>query len=41
MTKPDGKVEQLLAKHPSLTKQEALKIVAEEREKAQEERRKN
>ena len=38
MTKPDGKVEQLLAKHPSLTKQEALKIVAEKNERKRKKR---
>ena len=38
MTKADGKVEQLLAKHPSLTKQEALKIVAEKNERKRKKR---
>ena len=38
MTKSDGKVEQLLAKHPSLTKQEALKIVAEKNERKRKKR---
>ena len=38
MTKPDGKVEQLLAKHPNLTKQEALKIVAEKNERKRKKR---
>ena len=38
MTKPDGKVEQLLAKYPSLTKQEALKIVAEKNERKRKKR---
>ena len=38
MTKPDGKVEQLLAKHPSLTKQEALKIVADKNERKRKKR---
>lgn len=29
MTKIDGKVEELLAKHPGLTKLEAIKIITE------------
>lgn len=38
MKKADDKVEQLLAKHPSLTKQEALKIVAEKNERKRKKR---
>ena len=33
MTKIDKKVEELLAKHPSLTKPEAIKILAEKNER--------
>ncbi len=33
MTKIDKKVEELLAKHPSLTKLEAIKIVTEKNER--------
>ena len=38
MTTTDGKVEQLLAKHPSLTKQEALRIVTEKNERKRQKR---
>ncbi|NQY26996.1 MAG: hypothetical protein HRT92_07445 [Piscirickettsiaceae bacterium] len=37
-TKRDGKVEELLAKHPSLTKDEAIKIVAEKNERKKKKR---
>jgi len=38
MTKIDGKVEELLAKHPSLTKLEAIKIVTEKNERKKKKR---
>jgi hypothetical protein len=38
MTKTDGKLEELLAKHPSLTKPEAMKIVAEKNERKKKKR---
>ena len=38
MTKTDGKVEELLAKHPDLTKLEAIKIVTEKNERKQKKR---
>ncbi|NOQ94807.1 MAG: hypothetical protein GQ547_09275 [Methylophaga sp.] len=38
MTKIDGKIEELLAKHPNLTKLEAIKIVAEKNERKKKKR---
>ena len=38
MTKIDGKVEELLAKHPDLTKPEAIKIVTEKNERKKKKR---
>jgi len=38
MTKIDERVEELLAKHPSLTKLEAIKIVTEKNERKQKKR---
>jgi len=38
MTKINGKVEELLAKHPSLTKLEASKIVTEKNERKKKKR---
>jgi len=38
MTKSDGKVEELLAKHPNLTKLEAIKIVTEKNERKKKKR---
>ncbi len=38
MTKIDGKIEELLAKHPSLTKVEAIKIVTEKNERKKKKR---
>ena len=38
MTKIDERVEELLAKHPSLTKPEAIKIVTEKNERKREKR---
>jgi len=38
MTKIDGKVEELLAKHPSLTKLEAIKIVTDKNERKKKKR---
>lgn len=38
MTKVDDRVEELLAKHPSLTKPEALKIVTEKNERKKKKR---
>ena len=38
MTKIDGRVEELLAKHPSLTKLEAIKIVTEKNERKRKKR---
>ncbi len=38
MTKIDGKVEELLAKHPSLTKLEAIKIITEKNERKKKKR---
>ena len=38
MTKIDGKVEELLAKHPSLTKLEAIKIVTEKNQRKKKKR---
>jgi len=38
MTKIDGKIEALLAKHPSLTKLEAIKIVTEKNERKKKKR---
>ena len=38
MTKIDGKIEALLAKHPSLTKLEAIKIITEKNERKKKKR---
>ena len=38
MTKIDGKVEELLAKHPSLTKVEAIKIVTDKNKRKKKKR---
>lgn len=38
MTKFDEKVEELLAKHPNLTKDEAIKIVTEKNERKKKKR---
>jgi hypothetical protein len=38
MTKTDGKVEELLAKHPSLTRAEAIKIVTDKNERKKKKR---
>ncbi|PCJ30468.1 MAG: hypothetical protein COA90_09185 [Gammaproteobacteria bacterium] len=38
MTKIDKKVEELLAKHPSLTKPEAIKILADKNERKKQKR---
>jgi hypothetical protein len=38
MTKIDGKVEELLAKHPSLTKLEAIKIITDKNERKKKKR---
>ena len=38
MTKADKRVEELLAKHPSLTKPEAIKIVTEKNERKKKKR---
>jgi hypothetical protein len=38
MTKIDDRVEELLAKHPSLTKPEAIKIVTEKNERKKKKR---
>ncbi len=38
MTKIDERVEELLAKHPSLTKLEAIKIVTEKNERKKQKR---
>jgi len=38
MTKTDGRVEELLAKHPSLTRAEAIKIVTEKNERKKKKR---
>ena len=38
MSKSDGKVEELLAKHPDLTKLEAIKIITEKNERKQKKR---
>lgn len=38
MTKIDGRVEELLAKHPSLTRLEAIKIVTEKNERKRKKR---
>ncbi len=38
MSKIDGKVEELLAKHPSLTKLEAIKIVTEKNKRKKKKR---
>ncbi|PHS33466.1 MAG: hypothetical protein COA95_00350 [Methylophaga sp.] len=38
MTKIDDRVEELLAKHPSLTKLEAIKIVTEKNERKKKKR---
>lgn len=38
MTKSDGKVEELMASHPNLTKEEAVKIVAEKNERKKKKR---
>ena len=38
MTKIDGRVEELLAKHPTLTRLEAVKIVAEKNERKRKKR---
>ena len=38
MTKIDGKLEELLTKHPSLTKLEAIKIITEKNERKKKKR---
>ncbi|WP_261840938.1 hypothetical protein [Aliamphritea ceti] len=38
MSKNDGKVEELLAKHPEMTKPEAIKILAEKNERKNQKR---
>jgi len=38
MTKTEGRVEELLAKHPSLTRAEAIKIVTEKNERKKKKR---
>ena len=38
MTKVDDRVEEILAKHPSLTKPEAIKIVTEKNERKKKKR---
>jgi hypothetical protein len=38
MTKINGKVEELLAKHPTLSKEEAIKIVTEKNERKKKKR---
>ena len=38
MTKIEGRVEELLAKHPSLTRVEAIKIVTEKNERKRKKR---
>ena len=38
MTKISGKVEELLAKHPTLSQEEAIKIVAEKNERKKKKR---
>jgi hypothetical protein len=38
MTKIDDKIEELLAKHPSLTKPEAIKIITEKNERKKKKR---
>ncbi len=38
MTKTDGRVEELLAKHPSLTRAEAIRIVTEKNERKKKKR---
>lgn len=38
MTKINGKVEELLAKHPNLTESEAIKIVTEKNERKKQRR---
>ncbi|MFT4807539.1 MAG: hypothetical protein ACJAWT_001331 [Glaciecola sp.] len=38
MTKINGKVEELLAKHPTMSKEEAIKIVTEKNERKRKKR---
>jgi hypothetical protein len=38
MTKINGKVEELLAKHPTMSKEEAIKIVTEKNERKKKKR---
>ena len=38
MTKTNGKVEELLAKHPNLSREEAIKIVTEKNERKKKKR---
>jgi len=38
MTKVDGKIEELLAKHPSLTKDEAIKIISDKNKRKKKKR---